>query len=84
MDPAIAALALEALYLTALLSIPVLAAALLAGVLSSASHSVLGLRDTGALVVPRVILVCAAAALTGPWVAQELIAFTRALWALFP
>lgn len=75
-DPAaLSRLAAEALLLALVLSIPVLAASALVGVLVSIFQSASQISEPVMAHLPRLLLVAVVLALTGPWVGSELVAF---------
>jgi len=75
-DPvALSRLAVEALLLALVLSIPVLAASMFVGVLASIFQSATQISEPVMAHLPRLLLVAVVLALTGPWVGSELVAF---------
>ncbi len=65
----------EALLLAVTLSLPVLAVALVVGVLVSVVQTVTQIQDATLAQLPRLLAVAAALAFTGPWMARHLAAF---------
>ncbi len=80
MDPAAPfALAREALLLATAMSLPIVAAAALVGIVVGAIQSATSLQDAAIAHLPRLLAVVVAIALTAPWMARTLGAFaTRA------
>lgn len=73
------ALAREALVLAAALSLPVVAAAALIGLIVSAVQSATSLQDAAVSHLPKLVTVVVAVALAAPWIGRTLLAFaTRA------
>lgn len=80
MDAAAAfALAREALILATALSLPIVAAAALIGLLVAAVQSATSLQDAAIAHLPKLVVVVVAIAVTAPWMGRALVAFaTRA------
>jgi flagellar biosynthetic protein FliQ len=80
MDPAAPfALAREALLLATALSLPVVAAAALVGIVVGALQSATSLQDAALAHLPKLVVVVVVTSLTAPWMARTLVAFaTRA------
>ena len=80
MDPAAPfALAREALLLATAMSLPIVAAAALVGIIVGAIQSATSLQDAAIAHLPRLLAVVLATALAAPWMARTLGAFaTRA------
>ncbi len=73
------ALAREALILATALSLPIVAAAALVGLIVSALQSATSLQDAALSHLPKLVVVAIATALAAPWMARTLAAFaTRA------
>jgi type III secretory pathway component EscS len=73
------ALVREALVLATALSLPVVAAAALIGLLVSAVQSATSLQDAALAHLPKLVVVALATALAAPWMARNLMSFaTRA------
>lgn len=76
------ALAREALILATALSLPVVAAAALVGVIVGAVQSATSLQDAAIAHLPKLVVVVVAVALCAPWMSHALTAFaTRAFGA---
>jgi flagellar biosynthesis protein FliQ len=78
------ALLREALWLMALVSLPPLGASLLAGLLSSFLQAVTQLQESALSVVPKLAAAMLSLALAGPWIARQLLSFTRQLLLALP
>ena len=80
MDAAAAfALAREALILATALSLPIVAAAALIGLLVAAVQSATSLQDAAIAHLPKLVVVVVTIAVTAPWMGRALVAFaTRA------
>ena len=76
--------AVEALHLTLLLSLPALAAAAIVGVLSGLVGALTQLSEPALSAVPRVLAVGAALSVAGVWMGSELSTYTRELWERLP
>ena len=72
---ALVALCREALVLAAALSLPVVAAVALTGLVVSAFQSATSLQDAALAHLPKLIVVTVATALAAPWMARTLGAF---------
>ena len=75
------ALAREALILATALSLPIVAAAALVGVLVGAFQSATSLQDAALAHLPKLVVVVLAIALTAPWMAHAIVAFTQRAFA---
>lgn len=73
-------LLLAALRLVAVLSAPLLLAALVAGIVSGVVQAFTSWSDAALTHVPRVLAVAAAWLLAGPWVTREVLRFARLAW----
>ena len=72
-------LAREALLLATALSLPIVAAAALIGLLVAAFQSATSLQDAAIAHLPKLVIVVVAIAASAPWMGRALIAFaTRA------
>jgi flagellar biosynthetic protein FliQ len=71
----------EALFTALLISGPVLAAGVVVGVIISLVQTVTQIQDQTFALVPKIVAMFAAAAFFVPWVATQLIAYTRELLA---
>jgi flagellar biosynthesis protein FliQ len=81
---AIAALTQQALWLALKLSLPVLAAAFVVGLVSAALQALTQLHDSVLGHVPKLLAVAAVLALLGAGLGGELVSYTRALWSHIP
>ncbi|GBD30223.1 hypothetical protein HRbin32_01325 [bacterium HR32] len=73
------ALGQEAMAVAALVALPVLGVALLAGVAVGLVQVLTQVQEATLSFVPKVVAVGAVAVLLGPWMAQQLLRFTAAL-----
>jgi flagellar biosynthetic protein FliQ len=64
-------------------SLPVLAAGLVVGVLVSLGQILTSIQDVAVGAVPRLLALGLALALSLPWIAAQLLQYTRALWSDF-
>ena len=80
MDPsATVALAREALVLAVALSLPIVAAAAVVGLVVGALQSATSLQDAALAHLPKLVVVAVATALLSPWIGRTLTSFaTRA------
>jgi len=74
--------AYEMLWVTFLLSMPVLLTALIVGVLISLVQTVTGVQEMTLAFVPKLMAVLLALAVALPWMNSILMEYTRNLWAL--
>ncbi len=74
MDPF--ALAREALLLSVTLSLPVVAAVALVGLVMGALQAATSLQDAAIGHLPKMIALVVATAVSAPWMARHLVAFT--------
>ncbi|MBI2896486.1 MAG: flagellar biosynthesis protein FliQ [Deltaproteobacteria bacterium] len=84
MDAEILRVAREALYLALLLSIPVLAASLVVGLVISLLQAVTQVQEQTLSFVPKLVAALLALAAAGPWIGSELARFTTRLWNTIP
>jgi len=84
MDGEIVQVAREALYLALLLSLPVLGASLIVGLIASVVQSVTQVQEQTLSFVPRLIASLLALAIAGPWIGAQLARFTTRLWTSLP
>ncbi|MEO7095261.1 MAG: flagellar biosynthetic protein FliQ [Polyangiales bacterium] len=75
------ALAREALVLATALSLPIVAAAALVGIIVGALQSATSLQDAALAHLPKLVVVVVATALTAPWMARTLAAFAARAFA---
>ncbi|MDR7439023.1 MAG: flagellar biosynthesis protein FliQ [Armatimonadota bacterium] len=78
------ALAQQAATVAALVALPVLATALLVGVVVSLLQVLTQVQEATLSFVPKMVAVVVVAALLGPWMAQRLLGFTAALLRALP
>ncbi|MDD5307983.1 MAG: flagellar biosynthetic protein FliQ [Deltaproteobacteria bacterium] len=74
----------EAIMLSLLLALPVLAAALAANLVVGALQSLAGLSEPAMSLAPRVVAVLAVLVATAPWLAARVAAFAERVWSLIP
>ena len=74
----------ESLYLVLLVSAPVLAVALLIGMTVSVLSAATQVQEQSLTFVPKLVGVSLALALTGGWMASQLVVFTDQLWRSIP
>ena len=84
MTEALLAVAREGLWLAVLLAAPVLIASVLAGVVTGLIGAVTQIQDPAVSLVPRIAAAVAAAALFGPALVRQLVAFAAKVLALVP
>jgi flagellar biosynthetic protein FliQ len=78
------ALGQEAMAVATLAALPILGVALLVGVLTSLVQVVIQIQDTTLSFVPKLVAVGIVLTLFGPWIVQNLLAFTSALLQALP
>jgi flagellar biosynthetic protein FliQ len=74
----------ESLYLVLWVSAPVLAVALLIGMTVSVLSAATQVQEQSLTFVPKLVGVSLALALTGGWMASQLVVFTDQLWRSIP
>lgn len=74
-------LVLQGLELAAWLALPIVAAHLLAGVLSGILQAITGWQDAALSQVPRLLAIVIVLLIAGPWMARSLVDFARLAWA---
>ncbi|MCA9581221.1 MAG: flagellar biosynthesis protein FliQ [Myxococcales bacterium] len=84
MGPDFVRLANEALYLSLLLSLPVLAVSLAVGLSVSVLQAVTQVQEQTLSFVPKLVAVGLALALFGGFMGRELVRFTAGLWNSIP
>lgn len=84
MDAEIVQVAREALYLALILSLPVLGASLVVGLVVSVLQSVTQVQEQTLSFVPRLVAALLALAIAGPWMGGQLARFTTRLWSSLP
>ena len=67
-----------------LVSLPVLGAALVVGLLVSVLQAVTQVQETSLSLVPKLLAAGAAVLACGPWMLKTLCAFTVGMWARIP
>ncbi len=72
----------EALILVFLLSMPILGAALLAGLITAALQTLTRVSEPVLTHVPRVIAVAAAVLIAAPWISTRVAGFADRVWSL--
>ena len=65
------------------IGLPVLAAGLVVGVIVSLGQIITSIQDPAVGTVPRVVALLAAVSLCLPWMTNQLLSYTRALWTDF-
>jgi flagellar biosynthetic protein FliQ len=84
MDAELVRVAREALTLALLLSLPVLGASLVVGLVVSVLQSVTQVQEQTLSFVPRLVAALPALAIAGPWIGSQLGRFTTRLWTSIP
>jgi flagellar biosynthetic protein FliQ len=74
----------EALYLTLLVSAPVLAVSMIVGLITSVLQAATQVQEQTLSFVPKLLAVFITLALLGPWIGAQLVRFTGALFENFP
>jgi len=74
----------ETLYLTLLVSAPVLLVSLVVGLALGLLQAVTQVQEQTLSFVPKLIAVAATLALLGGWMGGELLRFTHSLWSAIP
>lgn len=80
--PDLADLAREGLVLALVLSLPIIGAACLAGVLTALLQAYTKLSDAALSFVPRALAVGIAILVAAPWIGSRLTSFAERVWAL--
>lgn len=80
----LARLVVEGLYLTLWVSAPVLAAAVVVGLTVSVLSAATQVQEQSLSFVPKLVGVALTLALTGGWMASQLLSFTDHLWRAIP
>lgn len=83
-EAAILDIATKALWATALVSAPILVTAMVVGLLVGVLQSVTQLQEATLSFVPKFIAVAAVIVLSGSWMLQTLVDFTRELFRMVP
>jgi flagellar biosynthetic protein FliQ len=77
-------IARQGLELTILLSMPLLAAALVTGLLVSVFQAATQINEMTLSFIPKLLVMFAVAVLAGPWMLQLLVDYTRRLFESIP
>jgi len=80
----VSAFALKAIKTTLLVSLPLLAAGLVTGILVSVFQAVTSIQDMSLTFIPKIIVVMVTLLLVLPWIMGILIGFTSELFTNFP
>ncbi|MBN2208823.1 MAG: flagellar biosynthesis protein FliQ [Candidatus Coatesbacteria bacterium] len=80
----VSAFAFKAIKTTLLVSLPLLAAGLVTGVLVSIFQAVTSIQDMSLTFIPKIIVVMVTLLLVLPWIMGILIGFTSELFTNFP
>lgn len=83
-EAAILDIATKALWATALVSAPILVTAMVVGLVVGVLQSVTQLQEATLSFVPKFIAVAAVIVLSGAWMLQTLVDFTRELFRMVP
>ncbi len=75
-------IAREALVLILILSMPILGAALLAGLIAAALQTLTRVSEPVLTHVPRIVGVAVAVLVAAPWISSRVIGFTNRVWSL--
>ncbi|TLS66788.1 flagellar biosynthesis protein FliQ [Mariprofundus erugo] len=74
----------EALKLVLLISLPMLGVALVVGIAISLFQAVTQIQEMTLTFVPKIVCVFVAMILAAPWMSEQMISFTRELFAMIP
>lgn len=77
-------LLVQALYLTLLVSLPVLGVSLLVGLVVSLFQAMTQVQEQTLTFVPKLLAVALTLAVAGAWMGGEVVRFTRAVWLELP
>ena len=77
-------LARETLLLTLVVGLPVLATALVVGLVISTLQALTQIQEYTLSFVPKIIAVCLAGVLAGPWMMQRIVDFARDMFGTLP
>ena len=80
---AVADIARDALYLIIKVSLPVLLVSLIIGLIISIFQTVTSIQEQTLTFVPKIICVCLALILFGPWMMNSMVEFMTQLWSTF-
>lgn len=70
----------EALLLSLMLSLPVVAAIALVGLFVAALQSATSIQDAALAHLPKLVVAIVATAIAAPWMARSLVAFAQRAW----
>ncbi len=71
----------QALFVTLLISAPVLIVGLVVGLIISVIQTVTQIQDQTVSLVPKIVAMFAAAAFFIPWLSQQILAYSRSMFA---
>ena len=74
----------NALLMTAMLAAPMMAAALLVGLLVSVFQALTQINEQTLTFVPKILAVFAALLITGPWLLQSLVTYAANMFSMLP
>ena len=77
-------LARETLMLTLVVGLPILATALVVGLVVSTLQALTQIQEYTLSFVPKIIAVCLAGVIAGPWMTQRIIDFARDMFGTLP
>jgi len=80
----IIAIGQRTMWVTLEISLPILAVALLVGLVVSILQAVTQLQEPTLTFIPKILAVFLVIALAGPWMLNTLMDFTTELWGMFP
>ncbi len=83
-DAQVLDIARQALIIAAKLALPILAVSLVVGTLISLLQAVTQVQEMTLTFVPKVLAIAAVLMITGSWMINELLSFTRGLYELAP
>lgn len=83
-DTAVLDIARQALTISAKLSIPILAVSLVVGTIISLLQAVTQVQEMTLTFVPKVLAIAVVLMVTGGWMLNQLVEFTRGLYELAP
>ena len=74
----------NALMMIVMLSAPIMAAALVVGLIVSVFQALTQINEQTMTFVPKILAVFAALMVTGPWLLNSLVSYTSGLFAMLP
>jgi len=80
----VAAIGTHALEVTLMISLPMLAGALFVGVAISLFQAVTQIQEQTLTFVPKIIAVFVIMIVAAPWLMEEMLSFTREIFAMIP